>query len=262
MLNFKQLIIVLGASTLLGGCVTGVQGGGSSGGDVWGGVDLSANDIGNVLGGMFGNSSVGALSSLDVSNGLKQALSIGTSNVVGQLGVNNGFNLDPQIRIPLPGALGKVDQALSAIGMSSLTNDLELRLNRAAEAATPKAKALFLSSIQQMTFADAKNILTGPNDAATQYLRSTMGAGLAAEMQPIVQDALAEAGAIRAYDSVMGQYAGLPFMPDVKADLQSYVVDRAMDGVFYYVAREEAAIRENPAKRTTELLQKVFSAAR
>lgn len=202
---------------------------------------------------------VSGLTNTEVSAGLREALKIGTQKVVGQVGVKDGFNLDPKIRIPLPGTLGKVDSALSKIGMGSLTEDLELRINRAAEAAAPKAKALFITAISEMTIDDAKNILTGPNDAATSYLRKTMGPGLSEEMQPIVQKTLAEAGAIQAYDNVMGQYEKLPFMPDVKNNLNDYAVEKAMDGIFYYVAKEEKLIRENPAARTTDLLKKVFA---
>ncbi|PCI57362.1 MAG: hypothetical protein COB36_03210 [Alphaproteobacteria bacterium] len=199
------------------------------------------------------------LSSNKIAQGLREALEIGTKKVVGQLGVQNGFNLDPKIHIPLPKTLARVDSALSAIGMNGLTDDLELRINRAAEIATPKAKALFITAIKQMTIKDARQILSGPQDAATQYLRRTMGAGLEKEMQPLVQQALASAGAFKAYDSVIGRYDQIPFMPDIKADINNYVIEKAMDGIFYYVGQEETAIRTNPAKRTTELLKAVFS---
>lgn len=199
------------------------------------------------------------LSNNKIGLGLREALEIGTKKVVGQLGVQNGFNLDPKIHIPLPKTLARVDSALSAIGMNGLTDDLELRINRAAEIATPKAKALFITAIKQMTIKDARQILSGPKDAATQYLRRTMGTGLEKEMQPLVQQALASAGAFQAYDSVIGRYDQIPFMPDVKADINDYVIEKAMDGIFYYVGQEEAAIRENPAKRTTQLLKAVFS---
>ena len=224
--------------------------------------EILNSDTGNTISKTIQSPYNGAtgLSNSDVSAGLREALRIGTQKVVGKIGVKDGFNLDPTIHIPLPGALGKVDSALSKIGMGSLTDDLELRINRAAEAATPKAKALFITAISEMTIEDAKQILTGPNDAASTYLRKTMGPGLSEEMQPIVQNALASAGAIQAYDGVMGQYQKLPFMPDVKSDLNDYVVEQAMNGIFYYVAQEEAAIRENPAARTTDLLKKVFAA--
>ncbi len=205
------------------------------------------------------SSSALGLSNSEISAGLKEALTLGTKQVVNQLGAQNGFNLDPKIHIPLPGPLARVDSALSSIGMSSLTDDLELRINRAAEAATPKAKELFISAISQMTLDDAKSILTGPQDAATQFLRRAMGPELETAMRPYVQSALAQAGALRAYDSVMGQYGQIPFMPDVKANLNDYAVDKTMNGIFYYVGQEEAAIRTNPAARTTDLLKKVFA---
>ena len=131
-------------------------------------------------------------------------------------------------------------------------------MNAAAEAATPRAKELFIQSITQMTFDDARAILSGQQDAATQYLRRTMGAALVNDMKPIMGNTLNQAGAVQAYDRVMGQYSKLPFVPDVKANLTDYAANKAMDGIFYYVAQEEAAIRANPAKRTTELLKTVF----
>jgi len=138
-------------------------------------------------------------------------------------------------------------------------DDLELRLNRAAEAATPKAKRIFGDSIKAMNFADARKILNGPNDAATQYFKAKMSTPLANEMRPIVAQALNQAGAVQAYDNVMGQYQSLPFVPDVKANLTQHVLDLGLSGIFLYMAKEEAAIRKNPVKRTTDILQKVFS---
>jgi hypothetical protein len=208
---------------------------------------------------LVGQTASTALSNAEITDGLREALRIGTNTVVTQLGQSGGFSLDPKIQIPLPGQLQKVDDALSKIGLNNLTNDLKSRMNSAAELATPKAKALFMDAITSMTITDAKEILFGADNAATTYLRSKMSAGLTAEMQPLIQNALNQAGAIQAYDRVIGQYAALPFMPDVKADLQNYVTDKTLDGIFYYVAQEEAAIRNDPAKRTTEILQKVFA---
>ncbi|MCB9989818.1 MAG: DUF4197 domain-containing protein [Rhodospirillales bacterium] len=195
----------------------------------------------------------------ELNAGLREALRVGAEKVVGQLGKPDGFNADPSIHIPLPGTLARVDAALSSVGMGGMTDDLELKLNRAAEAATPKARELFINAISQMTIDDAKAIMNGPQDAATQYLRRTMGPELGQEMTPLVQQALASAGAVQAYDNVMGQYGQIPFMPDVKANLNDYVVGKAMDGIFHYIGQEEAAIRTNPAARTTDLLQKVFA---
>jgi hypothetical protein len=205
-----------------------------------------------------GGAKSGALSQGEMGDGLKEALRVGTEAVVTRLGKADGFYGDKAIHIPLPGQLATVQKALKAAGYSSLVDDLELKLNRAAEQATPKAKALFVDAISAMTIQDAQQILNGPDDAATQYFRKAMGPGLAKEMAPIVDDTLAEAGAVQAYDSMMGQYKALPFMPDAKANLTDYVVEKGMDGIFHYVAKEEAAIRTNPAARTTDLLKKVF----
>lgn len=199
-----------------------------------------------------------ALSADTIALGLKEALNVGSQTVVAQLGKTGGFNLDPKIRIPLPATLQNINNTLGKVGMNSLTADLETKMNQAAELAVPEAKALFLSAIKQMTIADARSILSGQQDAATQYLRKTMGAELALKVNPIVGNMLAKTGAVQAYDRVLGQYASLPFLSNVKTDMNSYVTEKALDGVFYYVAHEEAQIRQNPAKRTTELLKTVF----
>lgn len=200
------------------------------------------------------------LSNDEIAAGLKEALSVGTDRVVSQLGAVNGFNSDPSVHIPLPDNLKTVQSTLEKVGMSGMMDDLELRLNRAAEAATPKAKQLFLASIRDMTLEDVRQIYDGPADAATRYFQARMSQPLAQEMMPIVDDSLSEVGAIKAYDDAMGQYESIPFVPDVKADLTGYVVDKGMEGIFYYLAKEEAAIRQDPVKRTTELLEKVFGA--
>jgi hypothetical protein len=200
------------------------------------------------------------LTTEEIGAGLKDALLVGSENVVSQLGSLDGFNLDPAIHIPLPEQFSTVKSVLGKVGMTSLLDDLELKLNRAAEVATPKAKALFGQAISEMTFEDVMNIYNGEEDAATRYFQDKMTPPLAKEMQPVVEQSLAEVGAVQSYDNVMGEYRTIPFVPDVKADLTTYVVEKGMDGIFYYMAKEEAAIRQNPAKRTTELLQKVFGA--
>ena len=201
-----------------------------------------------------------ALSTDEISSGLKEALRVGSERVVAELGKTDGFNTDPKIHIPLPENLKKVQDALSKVGMSSMVDDLELRLNRAAEAATPKAKKLFGDAIKEMTMDDAKAIYKGPDDAATSYFKEKMSKPLTAEMKPIVEKSLGEVGAIQSYDKMMSKYKSLPFVPDAKADLTRHVLDKGMDGIFYYMAKEEAAIRQNPVKRTTELLKRVFGA--
>jgi len=199
-----------------------------------------------------------ALGTDEVGSGLKEALRVGTETVVGNLGKTDGFNLDSQIHIPLPGQLDQVKNVLGKVGMDSMLTDLELRLNRAAEIATPKAKKLFVQAINDMTLDDVMAIYKGPEDSATQYFKSKMSSPLAVEMKPVVDESLADAGAVQTYDSVMKNYNAVPFVPKVEADLSDYVVQRGMDGIFYYLAKEEVAIRQDPAKRTTDLLKRVF----
>ena len=196
---------------------------------------------------------------IDFGSALRETLSLGVNNVTNKLGAQDGFNADPQVRIALPDSLVKIKPVLAIIGQSSLLEDLELKLNRAAEAATPKAKSLFINSIRQMSVADAKNILTGSENSATQYFRKTMEPSLLTSMTPVVTDALQNTGAVQVYDSIVSKYSKIPFMPDLKANLSDYVVNEATDGIFYYMAKEEANIRTNPASRGTELLKKVFS---
>lgn len=217
----------------------------------------------NVLGAL-GQSSMGAqgagLTQTQIAQGLREALNVSSKIVVAQVGKSGGFNLDPQIRIPLPQSLQKVDAALQAVGMGQMTQDLQNKMNAAAEAGSAQAVDLFINAISKMTIDDARQILSGQQDAATQYLRRTMGEELAAKFRPIIDQTLAQTGAIKAFDDVTGQYTALPFVSGLKTDLNDYVAQKAMDGVFYYVAQEEAAIRQNPAKRTTEILRTVFGA--
>ncbi len=198
------------------------------------------------------------LSVAEIGAGLKDALRVGSENVIDRLGRVDGFNTDPAVHIPLPKQLKTVQSALNRVGMAAMLEDLELKLNRAAEVATPKAKRLFKEAITDMSFDDAKKIYNGPKDAATRYFQGKMSPELAKEMQPVVKDSLAKVGAVQSYNNVMKKYRALPLVPDVKTNLANYVVEKGIDGVFYYMAKEEAAIRENPVKRTTEVLKKVF----
>jgi hypothetical protein len=193
-----------------------------------------------------------------VGQGLKEALRVATGTVVADLGQPGGFNLDPAIRIPLPGQLENVRSLLGKVGMDGLLTDLENELNEAAEVATPQAKSLFLQAIEEMTLDDVMAIYRGPDDAATRYFRSKMSEPLGTAMKPIVEESLAEVGAAATYEQSLDSYNALPFVPRVEVDLADYVVDKGLDGIFYYIAREEAAIRNDPVKRTTELLQSVF----
>lgn len=198
------------------------------------------------------------LSNTDIGGAFKQALTIGAENVVSQLGNTDGFNADEAIRIPLPKNLKKVKKILDTVGMSGMVDDLEVKLNRAAEAATPVAKDLFVQSIKDMTFDDVKEIYKGSDDSATQYFKEKMTVSLTEKMNPIVDQSLSEVGAVQSLNKVMGKYKKVPFVSDVKPDLTSYVVKKGLEGIFYYLAKQEAEIRKNPLKQTTNLLKKVF----
>ncbi len=195
----------------------------------------------------------------EIGIAFKQALRIGSeNNVVNKLGATDGFNADPSVHIPLPEKLNTVKTMLSKAGMSQLTDDLELKLNRAAEAAAPKAKGLFVQAINDMTFEDIKKIYKGPENFATKYFQGRMSPELKKEMQPIVENFLSQVGAVKSYDKVIGQYQTLPFVPDAKADLTEHVVQKGMEGIFHYLAKEGASIRKDPATQSTALLEKVF----
>lgn len=228
----------------------------------WDGASAQSNylDKAKSLVNTTGGAGTGAssLSTSEIGDGLREALRVGTERVVGNIGTADGFNADPAIHIPLPEELQQVQSALRAAGMAELADDVELKLNRAAEAATPKAKELFSQSISEMTLEDVQGIYEGPDDAATQYFREKMSEPLKDSMRPVVDGTLAEVGAIQAYDNMMGEYGNLPFVPDAKADLTEYGLDKTLDGIFHYLAEEEKAIRQNPAMRSTEILKKVF----
>ncbi|WP_099018927.1 DUF4197 domain-containing protein [Marinicella litoralis] len=198
------------------------------------------------------------LSVTDLSGAFKQALTIGAEKVISQLGTEGGFSADEAIRIPLPKNLKKVAKVLKKIGMTEQIDDLKLKMNQAAETAVPIAKDLFIKSITDMTFEDVKTIYQGADDSATQYFKQKMTARLTENMNPIVESSLAEVGALQSLNKVMDKYQDIPFVSSVNPNLTEYVVEKGIDGVFYYLAKQEAAIRQDPAKQTTELLKKVF----
>ncbi|NND92177.1 MAG: DUF4197 domain-containing protein [Granulosicoccus sp.] len=239
------LSVLLASVVLLGGCA-------AEGGRL---DDLRAVAE-SALGGEDGAG--GPLSTDEITRGLKEALSTGASTVVAQLGRTNGFSDDPAVHIPLPSALARARDYAGKLGLQGSFDDLELRLNRAAEEATPKARALFISAIESMSVDDAKGILQGPDDAATEYFRGKTAARLQDEMRPIVDQALSNVGAVATFNQLLSRYNAIPLAPKVEADLTGHVVEEGTNGIFYYLAREEKAIRENPLKRTSEILRRVF----
>lgn len=200
----------------------------------------------------------GGLSQGQIGDGLREALKVGTDRTVGKVGRADGFLGDQVIRIKPPGMVQKAAPALKLAGYGNLVDDLELKMNRAAEKAAPLAKDIFTDAISKMTIDDARQILNGPQDAATQYLRKTSSDPLYKAMRPIVDNSLTDVGAVKAMDNLVQKGSGLPGTGSLGFDLGDHVTDKAMDGLFHYIAREEAAIRQNPAARTTDLLKTVF----
>ncbi|MEJ2688361.1 MAG: DUF4197 domain-containing protein [Deltaproteobacteria bacterium] len=199
------------------------------------------------------------LTSQDIIDGLKDALKVGSDNVIRQVGKENGFYNDPKIHIPLPPKFQNAQAVLRQLQLGGMLDELEMRLNRAAERAAPQTKQIFWQAIKEMSFDDAMRIYKGPQDAATLYFKEKTTPALKKAIRPIIDRTLEEAGAVQLYDQFIGKYAALPFVPDLKSDLTDHVCDKALTGIFSYLAEEEAAIRTDPAKRTTELLRRLFA---
>lgn len=202
----------------------------------------------------------GSLSQGEIGSGLKDALKVASQRVVGRVGKADGYNGDPAIRIPLPGPLQKIQSPLKALGAGGMLDDLQIRMNRAAERAAPMALDIFTDAASRMTIDDARGILTGPQDAATQYFKRTTSPALTTAFRPIVDQSLSGAGATGVFKSVQSKASGIPLAgQEVQSfNLTDFTVGKALDGLFHYLGTEEAAIRSNPAARSTDLLKKVF----
>ena len=201
----------------------------------------------------------GALSSLDISNGLKQALEIGISQGVELLSQKDGYYSNSLAKILFPEPLQKVDKSLRSIGLGSLADEGVKLLNRAAEDAVIEAKPIFINAVKNLSFSDATAILTGGKDAATQYLKKTTTNSLIEAFSPKIQSSLSKVGADKVWESIISKYNAIPLVNQVNPDLTSYVTERAIEGLFQQVAQKEEDIRTNIGARTTPLLQKVFA---
>lgn len=220
----------------------------------------SSGDFGRVLGEVIGQQTggQGALTQAEIDAGLREALTVGTNLVAAQLGQTNGYFGDSEIRIPLPKTYRDIQSGLSRVGASGPLDDLELRMNRAAEAAVPEAKTLVIGAIRQITIQDAVRILNGGDTAATDYLREKTESQLRASFTPYVKTSLAQAGAFTSLEQVATNYGVGGVTSSLQNDLTHHAVTLGLDGMFHYVALEEKKIRENPLARTTDLLRRVF----
>lgn len=199
-----------------------------------------------------------AIGNADIAMGLKEALNNGVTKQVTKLTVTDGFYKNAAVKILLPAELKKVDKALRDVGLSSLADEGLKVLNRAAEDAVKEAVPVFVTAIKSMTFTDAKNILMGNDNAATIYLQRTTSSQLYGKFNPIVKQSLSKVGADKTWNQILTKYNTLPLVTKVNPDLNDYVTNEALKGVFTMVAVEEKDIRNNVAARTSDLLKRVF----
>jgi len=198
------------------------------------------------------------LTTAEVTDGLKEALIKGISNgsdIVSQL---DGYFKNPEIKIPFPPDVKKVETRLRQIGLSDEVDKFIMTLNRGAEDAAKEAKPIFISAIKSMTIQDAWGILKGEDDAATQYLKRTTSAQLKAKFKPVIQNSLSKVNATKYYGDIVSTYNKIPLVEKVNPELDDYATDKAIEGLFVMIAKEEKNIRQDPMARTKDLLKKVF----
>lgn len=199
-------------------------------------------------------------STQDQVSSLKQALTQGAETAVSTLAKKDGYLGNSKVRIPLPDNLVKIDKTLRRFGMGKYSDELITSMNRAAEAAVPEAKVLLFDAVKQMTIADAKAILTGPDDAATQYFRKATETPLTGKFEPIVGNAMRKVKLAETYNRFSGQGARFGLLDKRDAKLEDYITRKALDGLFLMMAKQEQAIRANPLQATGELAKKIFAA--
>jgi hypothetical protein len=203
-----------------------------------------------------------ALSTDEITKGLKEALAKGTERAVANLGKTNGFLQNVDVKIPMPDSLRTIEKGLRAVQQDKIADEFILTMNRAAEAAVPESAAIFSAAIREMTLEDAKNILNGPDDAATQYFRKVGEPRLREKMLLIVKQATEKTGVTANYKKFMAEAGPVTsFFKKDDIDIDQYVTAKAMDGLFLMIGREEKEIRKNPVARSTDLLKKVFGSA-
>lgn len=204
------------------------------------------------------------ISDYQISDGLKAALFQGVKNAIGELGRRNGFLDNSRVRIPLPSSLKKTEKTLRFLGQGEKVDEFVEAMNHAAEEAVPVAADVFFDSVRQMSFSDARNILfSRQDDAATQFFRRTSENRLRREFRPIVEDFTAQVGVTQKYKEMIGRYGffGRAFGQDA-TDIDGYITEKALDGLFLLMADEEKRIRRDPIGRTTDILRTVFGVLR
>lgn len=216
-------------------------------------INQTLGDVNKTLGG-----SSTPLTTAEVAQGLKEALTKGISKGADLVSQTDGYFKNPEIKIPFPPEVQKVEERLRQIGFGNEVDKFVLTLNRGAEDAAREAKPIFIEAIRSMTIDDAWAILRGEDDAATQYLKRTTSGLLKEKFKPVIQSSLNKVNATRYYSDIVTRYNQIPLVQKVNPDLDDYATDKAIEGLFLMIAKEERNIRENPVARTTELLKKVF----
>ncbi|GGB85982.1 hypothetical protein GCM10007424_27560 [Flavobacterium suaedae] len=201
----------------------------------------------------------GAITNADIAAGLKEALDKGIDQQVSKLTQTDGFYKNELVKILLPEELQKVDSALRKIGLGNLADEGLKMMNRAAEDAVKEATPIFVDAVKNMTFNDAKNILLGSDNAATNYLQNTTSTQLYTKFNPVIKSSFDKVGADKIWNTIITKYNTLPLVEDVNPDLTDYVTNKALEGVFTMIAKEEIEIRHNINERTSTLLKKVFA---
>ncbi len=201
-----------------------------------------------------------ALTNQDATAGLKAALEKGSGVAVDLLGKTDGFFGNEAVKIPLPDSLKKTQKLMRGIGMGKYADELELTMNRAAEAAVPEAKKLFVDAIKKMSVQDAKGILTGGQTAGTDYFKRSTSDQLRQKFLPIVKNATAKVKLADKYNQYAQKGVQFGLVKKDQANLDDYVTQKALDGLFYMVAEEEKQIRQDPVKAGSDIIKKVFSA--
>lgn len=200
----------------------------------------------------------GGLSEEKIVGGLKEALEVGTENAVQFVSRAGGYYENPKIRIPLPEAARKTEKYIRAAGFGPQLDEFEKSMNRAAEQAAPRAKAIFWDAIKQINFTDARKILDGGENEATLYFQEKTQRPLHEIFKPMVHDTMSKVGVTRKYQELDDQVRRIPFVEGFRFDLDDYVTEGALKGLFTMLAEEERKIRQDPAARVTELLKEVF----
>jgi hypothetical protein len=201
----------------------------------------------------------GVISDADIASGLREALDNGIDKQVTKLTLENGFFKNELVKIGLPDELQKVDKALRDIGLGNLADQGLKTLNRAAENAVKEATPIFIDAVKGITFNDAKNILLGDDNAATQYLQGGTSDALYSKFNPVIKNSFAKVGANKIWGNIITKYNTIPFVKKVNPDLTDYVTQKALVGVYTMIAVEEKEIRTNMSSRTSSLLKKVFA---